>query len=119
MPSVERRTGRRWTINGEVTVEIVGRARALTLTNVGAGGFSVASEHPLTTITQPEFRFSMPAQDWSLVIAAQMAYCLLQPRRNGAHQGHYVTGFTFCDALNADVQSKIREFLQHVAPATE
>ena len=117
MSRAERRTGRRWTISGNVTVEIVGRGRALRLTNVGAGGFSVASEHQLAAITRPEFRFSIPEKNWSMVIAAQLAYCLLQPRRDGTYQGQYVTGFTFCDIGNPDVQRQIREFLEHVAPA--
>lgn len=117
MSSAERRTGRRWTVGDGVKVEIVGRGRTLTLTNVGAGGFSVASEQHLATITRPEFRFSVPAKNWSTVLSAQMAYCLMQPRRNGALQGQYVTGFTFCDSADPDVQRRIQEFLDAVTPA--
>ena len=119
MPTPERRAGRRWSVSEGVTVEIVGRGRNLTLTNIGAGGFSVASEHSLAAISRPEFRFSVPAKDWSTVLTAQLAYCRLQPRQNGAYQGQYVTGFTFCDTADPDVQQRIREFLENVAPAPE
>jgi hypothetical protein len=94
----------------------VGRARTLKLTNVGAGGFSVASEEQLAAITRPEFRFSIARTRWSMVLTAQMAYCLLKPRRGGAYEGQYVTGFTFSDPTDPDVQGRIREFLDNVAP---
>lgn len=119
MPIPERRTGRRWSISGAVTVEIVGRTKALKLTNVGAGGFSVASEQPLAAITRPDFRFSVPGRNWSTVLSAQMAYCLLRPRPQGVYEGQYVTGYTFCDISDPDVQGRIREFLENVAPPAE
>jgi hypothetical protein len=119
MSTTERRTSRRWTINGNVTVEIVGRVRTLKLTNVGNGGFSVASEQPLAAIARPDFRFSCPHTGWSTVLTAQMAYCLLRPRRAGAYEGQYVTGYTFCDTDNPDVQVRVREFLAQAKPDSE
>ena len=118
MPTEERRASRRWTITDGVKVEIVGRGRAVTLINVGPGGFAVASEHQLASMTRPEFRFSMPDQSWSTVLTAQLAYCLLQPRKTGRYQGQYVTGFTFCDAGAPYVRGRIGELLERVAPRT-
>jgi len=114
MPTMERRISRRWTVTNGVTVEIVGRNRTLRLANVGAGGFSVASEQMLAAIPRPEFKFTIPSRNWSIVLTAQMAYCLLKPRTNGALQGQYVTGYTFCDATEPDVRDRIRDFLTNV-----
>jgi hypothetical protein len=116
MPIGERRAGRRWAISEGVLVEIVGRGRAVTLINVGPGGFAVASEQQLAAMARPEFKFSMPGQNWSTVLMAQMAYCLMQPRKAGRYQGQYVTGYTFCDAGAPAVRDRITEFLEHVSP---
>ena len=107
----ERRTTGRWRVDDNVVVEIVGRARALRLINVGAGGFAVASEQMLAAIANPEFKFTRPDKNWSISLKAQMAYCLLKPKKDGAAQGKYVTGYTFLDAAVPEVQGRIREFL--------
>jgi hypothetical protein len=116
MPIGERRAGQRWEISNGVKVEIVGRGRAVTLINVGPGGFAVASEHQLAATARPEFRFSLPEVNWSTVLTAQMAYCLMQPRKTGRYQGQYVTGYTFVDAGTPEVRERISEFLERVKP---
>jgi hypothetical protein len=113
----ERRQSRRATVHDGVTVEIVGRGRALRLVNVGEGGFAVASDDNLAAISRPTFRFARNGDDWSTVLTAQLAYCLLRPRQEGPHRGKYVTGYTFCDSAQPDVRDRIRDFLNHVAPS--
>jgi hypothetical protein len=114
MRSDERRSAVRLAVKPGIKVEIVGRGRPLRLINVGAGGFSIASDDMLAALARPEFRFSSPDQSWSTTIVAQMAYCLLRPRAAGSHEGKYVTGYTFCDGHTPEMRDRIRDFLGQV-----
>src|SRR5262249_54278332 len=111
----ERRSSPRASVREGVRVEIIGRGCTIALTNVGPGGFAIASDEMLASVSRREFRFSAAHEPWSIVITAQMASRLLPPRRPGKTFGQYVPGFTFCDPAAEDVQGRIREFLERVA----
>jgi len=101
-----------------VKIEIVGRGCAITLTNVGPGGFAIASEENLASVARRQFRFSVPNEPWSFVISAQMAYCLLRPRAKAPGLGQYVTGFMFADATEPGVQQQIADVLGKLVGTT-
>ena len=90
-----------------VKVEIIGRGCAVALTNVGPGGFAIVSDEMLASVSRREFRFTIVDSDWSVVLPAQMAYCLLRSRPTGVHPGRFLTGFTFCEEVTEDVRQKI------------
>ena len=99
----ERRSAPRARVRNGVKVEIVGRGCTITLTNVGPGGFAIASDENLASVPRRQFRFSAPNEPWSLVLSAQMAFCLLRPRSKSLGLGQYVTGFTFSDSAAPEV----------------
>ena len=113
----ERRSAPRVRVRNGVKVEIVGRGCSITLTNVGPGGFAIASDENLASVPRRQFRFSASNEPWSLVLNAQMAFCLLRPRSKSLGLGQYVTGFTFSDSAEAGVQERIGEMLGRVTEA--
>jgi hypothetical protein len=90
-----------------VKVEIVGRGCPVVLANVGPGGFAIASNEMLASVSRREFRFTVPESSWSVVLVAQMAYCLLQPRPSAVYPGRFLTGFTFCDSVAVETRDQI------------
>jgi hypothetical protein len=115
LPAGERRGQPRSRVREGVKVEIVGRGCSISLTNVGPGGFAITSDENLASVSRRQFRFSAPNEPWSIVISAQMAYCLLRPRTKGPGFGQYVTGFMFSDVTTPEVQGRVAEFLGLVA----
>ena len=75
---------------------------------------TVASDEMLASVSRRDFKFTIAETEWSAVLTAQMAYCLLRPRHDGIYQGRFLTGFTFCDPFSPDVSDRIREFLRQI-----
>src|SRR5262249_26291962 len=117
--TIERRRMPRARVRDGVKVEIVGRGCTVVLTNVGPGGFAIASDENLASVARRQFRFSAPNEPWSIVINAEMAYCLMRPRSKapGAF-GQYVTGFMFSNQDAADVQERIADVIGKVSEGT-
>lgn len=113
-PAGERREAVRTRVRTGVKVEIIGRGCNIVLTNAGPGGFAIASDEMLASVSRRDFKFTIADTEWSAVLTAQMAYCLLRPRHDGIYQGRFLTGFTFCESGAPDVQVRIREFLRQI-----
>jgi|SRR5580765_2992284 len=112
----ERRRNGRIPVGGSLTAEIVDVAQKITVVNVGPGGFALATDEWLPSLTRPEFRFTTTDRRWtSGVFEARMSFALLTPRKSGPHQGRYITGFAFRDARSTAAKRLIQELLEHAS----
>jgi len=116
MAQVERRRVGRIAVGDSLIAEIVDVNKKITIVNLGTGGFALATDEWLPSMSRPEVRFSTPDRRWtSAVFEARMSFALLQPRKSGPYQGKYITGFAFRYAKNAQVKKQIQEVLEHIA----
>jgi len=111
MAGSERRKGTRFPAGDNVLAEIVGVRQAITIVDIGPGGFCAATKDWLPSIPHPEVRFFTPDRKWSATFEIRMSFALLQPRKSGPYAGRYITGFAFRDARNAKVKPKIQELI--------
>src|SRR5215831_18393209 len=114
MAQVERRRAGRISVGDSLTAEIIGVGQKITVVNVGPGGFALATDEWLPSLTRPEVRFTTSDRRWtSGIFEARMSFALLQPRKSGPYQGRYITGFAFRDAKSAAGKRLIQELIQH------
>jgi hypothetical protein len=116
--SSERRKTSRLPAGENLVAEIVGVRQAVTLVNLGSGGFSVATKEWLPSLEHPQVRFHTPDKRWSATFEIRMSFALLQPRKSGPYQGRFITGFAFRDAKTVKAKKRIQELLERVAPVT-
>ena len=116
MAQGERRRVGRIQVGDSLIAEIVDVKQKITVVNLGTGGFALATDEWLPSMSRPEVRFSTPDRRWSSpVFEARMSFALLKPRKSGPYQGKYITGFAFRDAKSPQVKRQIQELLEHVA----
>jgi hypothetical protein len=110
----ERRKSPRFETEGRVHAQVLGAGQPVTLLDVSAGGFAIASDEVLPASESIKVRFEIPGRSWSTVLPARVAYGLLQRQTSGRHEGKYITGYAFVDA-GAEGKRHIKELIHHVS----
>ena len=91
--SHERRRNRRFPVESDLRVEVVGHSEwSLKLTDISIGGFGVVSANPFPSNAALRFRFADAARHWAVDLDARAVYFQLR-----ANHGLYHTGFSFLD----------------------
>jgi hypothetical protein len=90
----ERRHTIRVGTNGQLDVECERRGPALTLVDVGSGGFGARLSAAIPIGAVASYRFTTPDRRWTATFRAKAAYC--RPEiLDGKSTGYFVAGFSF------------------------
>lgn len=109
----ERRQTIRVGTSGELSVECERRGPALTLVDVGSGGFGarLAAAIPIGAVAS--YRFTTPDRKWSATFRAKAVYC--RPEIvDGKATGCFVAGFSFVTDQPPQVRRQIMAMIDIV-----
>ncbi len=106
----ERRQTIRVGTNGELNVECERRGPALTLVDVGSGGFGARSSVAIPIGGVASYRFTTPDRNWSATFRAKAVYC--RPEiLDGKATGHFIAGFSFVTEQPPAVRQQIMSMI--------
>ena len=109
----ERRMGPRIDVRGRVIVELDSFPGQLTLFDISAGGFGLATTDLISAELPLEFHFGTTDHRWSMTFTARLAH--IRPEYRDGVRVAYLAGFSFIDAERPDVAERIEQLMELVA----